>query len=124
MRGRRGGGLGRRGPGLLGTMARTAVVAGTASAVVGGMQSNREARAHHQQAQVDQQVAASLASQQAAAAQAAPAAAAPAAAAPAAPAGGLSDESFARLQQLGDLLKQGILTDEEFAAQKAKILGA
>lgn len=119
MRGRRGGGLGRRGPGLLGTMARTAVVAGTASAVVGGMQSNREARAHHQQAQVDQQVAASLASQQAAAAQAAPAAAAPAA-----PAGGLSDESFARLQQLGDLLKQGILTDEEFAAQKAKILGA
>ena len=122
MRGRRGGGLGRRGPGLLGTMARTAVVAGTASAVVGGMQSNREARAHHQQAQVDQQVAASLASQQAAAAQAAPAAAAPAA--PAAPAGGLSDESFARLQQLGDLLKQGILTDEEFAAQKAKILGA
>ncbi len=103
-------------------MARTAVVAGTASAVVGGMQSNREARAHHQQAQVDQQVAASLASQQAAAAQAAPAAAAPAA--PAAPAGGLSDESFARLQQLGDLLKQGILTDEEFAAQKAKILGA
>ena len=122
MRGRRGGGLGQRGPGLLGTMARTAVVAGTASAVVGGMQSNREARAHHQQAQVDQQVAASLASQQAAAAQAAPAAAAPAA--PAAPAGGLSDESFARLQQLGDLLKQGILTDEEFAAQKAKILGA
>jgi hypothetical protein len=29
----------------------------------------------------------------------------------------------ARLQQLGDLLKQGILTDEEFAAQKAKVLG-
>jgi hypothetical protein len=35
MRGRRGG-AGRRGPGLLGTMARTAVVAGTA-AVVGGV---------------------------------------------------------------------------------------
>ena len=52
----------------------------------------------------------------AAARQAAPAATAPA--------GGLSAESIARLQQLGDLLKQGILTDEEFAAQKAKVLGS
>ena len=94
-------------------MARTAVVAGTASVVVGGVASNREARAHQQQAQVDRQVAAALADQQAAAAPAATA-----------PAGGLSDESFARLQQLGELLKQGILTDEEFAAQKAKILGS
>jgi Short C-terminal domain len=94
-------------------MARTAVVAGTASVVVGGVASNREARAHQQQAQVDRQVAAALADQQAAAAPAATARA-----------GGLSDESFARLQQLGELLKQGILTDEEFAAQKAKILGS
>lgn len=116
MRGRRGGGLGRRGPGLLGTMARTAVVAGTASAVVGGMASNREARAQQQQAQIDRQVTAAVAEQQAPAAQAVPGATAPA--------GGLSDESVARLQQLGDLLKQGILTDEEFAAQKAKILGS
>jgi hypothetical protein len=37
---------GRRGPGLIGTVARTAVVAGTASAVVGGVSTHREARAH------------------------------------------------------------------------------
>ena len=113
MRGRRGG-MGGRGPGLLGTVARTAVIAGTASAVAGGVADRREARAHHQQAQVDQQVAAARADQQAA----------PAAPATVAPAGGLSDDSFARLQQLGDLLRQGILTKDEFAAQKAKILGS
>lgn len=112
---RRGGGLGRRGPGLLGTMARTAVIAGTASTVAGGVASRREARAHQQQAQIDQQVSAALAEQQAAAAQPAPAARTPA--------GGLSDDSIARLQQLGDLRQQGILTDEEFEMQKAKILG-
>ena len=111
---RRRGGLGRRGPGLLGTIARTAVVAGTASAVVGGVASAREARAYQQQAQIDQQVAAALAEQQAAAQQAPDATA---------PAAGLSDDSIARLQQLGELLQKGILTEEEFAAQKAKILG-
>ena len=94
-------------------MARTAVVAGTASAVAGGMASHREARAHQQQAQIDRQVAASLAEQQTA--QAAPAAGSPA--------GGLSDESIVRLQQLGELVPPGILTDEEFAKQKARILG-
>jgi negative regulator of sigma E activity len=114
---RRGGPLGgRRGPGLIGTVARTAVVAGTASAVVGGVSTHREAAAHQQQAQVDAQVTSALAGQQAAAAPAAPAA-------PAAAGGGLSAESITRLQQLGDLVKQGILTDEEFAAQKARLLG-
>ena len=92
------------------------MVAGTASAVVGGVLSHREARTQ-QQAQVDAQVAAALANQQAAAPPVAPAVVPPAA-------GGLSDDSIAKLQQLGDLLKQGILTDQEFAAQKAKILGA
>ncbi len=104
------------GRGLLGTVARTAVIAGTASAVAGRVAANREARKHQQQAQVDEQVAASLAEQQTAAAQAAPEAAAPA--------DGLSAESITRLQQLGELHKQGILTDDELAAQKAKILGA
>jgi hypothetical protein len=42
----------------------------------------------------------------------------------AAPAEGPSGESIARLQQLGDLFKNGILTEEEFAAQKAKVLGS
>ncbi len=50
-----------------------------------------------------------------------PAAAAPMPAAP--PAGGMSQDKINELQQLGQLHEQGVLTDEEFAAQKAKILG-
>lgn len=112
---RRGGiGRGRRGSGLIGTMARTAVIAGTASAVAGSVASHR-AKTHQRQAQVDGQAPTAPAEEHAAGAQAAPEATAPV--------GGLSAESIARLQQLGDLLKQGILTDEEFAAQKAKVLG-
>jgi len=45
----------------------------------------------------------------------------PMAAAPAA--GGMSQDAMAKLKQLGELHEQGILTDEEFAAQKAKVLG-
>ena len=45
------------------------------------------------------------------------------AAPPPAPPGGMSPEAIAELQQLGQLHEQGVLTDEEFAAQKAKILG-
>jgi hypothetical protein len=47
----------------------------------------------------------------------------PAAPPAAAPSGGISSEDTARLQQLGELHAQGILTDEEFAQQKARILG-
>jgi hypothetical protein len=43
--------------------------------------------------------------------------AAPAAAAP-------QSSTIDQLKELGELKQQGILTDEEFAAQKAKILGA
>ena len=101
---------GRQRQGLIGTVARTAVIAGTASAVAGRVAQHREARKHQQQAQVDEQLAASPADQQAAAGDGT------------VPAGGLSAESITRLQQLGDLHKQGILTDEELAAQKARIL--
>ena len=41
----------------------------------------------------------------------------------AAPAAGVSDSDVARLQELGKLHEQGILTDEEFSRQKALILG-
>ncbi len=109
---RSGMGLAGRGRGLVGTVARTAVIAGTASAVAGRVAQRREARKHHQQAQIDEQGAASPAGQPEAAAGDGTA-----------PAGGLGADSIARLQQLGDLHKQGILTDEELAAQKAKILG-
>ena len=96
-------------PGLVGTMARTAVVAGTAGAVV-----------HHQQnkyAAQDQQAADAAAYQEQQAAAAAPPAAP---AAPAAPAVDVTGE----LQKLADLKAQGVLTEEEFAAQKAKILAS
>jgi hypothetical protein len=44
------------------------------------------------------------------------------AAAAAAPSGGVSAESVERLEQLGKLHEQGVLTDEEFAQQKEKVL--
>ncbi|MFD9124395.1 SHOCT domain-containing protein [Kitasatospora sp. NPDC059571] len=96
-------------PGLLRGVARTAVVAGTATAV-----SNRVSRRQAGRwAEQDYQ-------QQAAAQAAAPPPAAPAA--PAAPAGGDMDSKLAQLQQLGALKDQGVLTDAEFEAQKARIL--
>ena len=90
-------------PGLLRGMARTAVVAGTATAV-----SNRVSRrqANRWGAQEEVQYA-----------EPAPAPAAPAPAAPAA-------DPIAQLKELAELKNQGILTEEEFAAQKAKILGS
>lgn len=118
-------GIGRVGrPSLVGTMARTAVVAGTATAVAGGMgrrqqaksQQAAEAQAYEQQqqqAQIDAQVAAAVA------AQAPP----PSPAGPAAPAAG-GEDVVTQLTKLGELKAQGILTEEEFNAQKAKILGA
>ena len=55
--------------------------------------------------------------------QSAMAAAPPPQAAPAPAAGGVSSADVSRLQELGKLHEQGILTDEEFAQQKALILG-
>ena len=105
-------------PGLAGTMARTAVIAGTATAVSGSVRNRQEASAQQaadaqaadqQQAAMQQQAAA----QQAAAAQAAQA--------PPPPPPG--DDMIASLERLGALHSQGVLTDEEFAAAKAKLLG-
>jgi hypothetical protein len=90
-------------PGLLRGMARTAVVAGTATAV-----SNRVSRR-----QGERWSAQEVAEQ--------PAAPPPAPAA-AAEAGGAS--TIDQLKELGELKAQGILTEEEFAAQKAKLLGS
>ena len=112
---------GRRGrPGLAGTMARTAVIAGTATAVSGGVRNKQEASAQQAaDAQADQQQQAAL-QQQAAADQAAQAAAAQPPPPPPAPAG---DDLIASLERLGTLHTQGVLTDEEFGAAKAKLLG-
>ena len=94
----------RRRGGLVRGVARTAVVAGTASAVAG--------RVHHRQ---DQKWAAEEDAQYAEAQQqyvAQQAAAAPS-----------SDDQLVEIQKLAALHDQGILTDEEFAAKKAQILG-
>ena len=86
-------------PSLLGTAARTAVIAGTATATmnaVGGGRARQAPQAH-----------------------------APAApqAAPAPAAGGLTDETLAKLKQLGELHASGVLTEQEFSQAKAKLLG-
>jgi hypothetical protein len=87
-------------PGLLGTAARTAVVVGTAGAVSSRRQQRAEQRA-----------------QQQAPAEPAPPAAPPAPAAPAA------DDLTTQLQRLGELHAAGTLTDDEFTAAKARLLG-
>jgi hypothetical protein len=107
--------------GLIGGMARTAVVAGTATAVsnrVSRRQANRwaekdqqtqdaaDADAYRQQQAYDQQQA-----------YAPP----PPPPQPAAPA---QTDVIGQLQKLGELKAAGILTEEEFAAQKAKILAS
>jgi hypothetical protein len=99
----------RRGPGLVGMAARTAVVAGTATAVSG-----RVARRQQRNAAYTQTQAAAMGQgldegyyppQQAA---------------PAAPA---EPDYMAELEQLAQLKAQGILTDEEFEAKKKQLLG-
>lgn len=95
--------------GLIRGVARTAVVAGTATAV-----SNRVSRrqANKWSAQEEQQAD----QQQAAEEEQAPPAE------PAAPAAPTQDDMLNQLQKLGELKASGVLTEEEFAAQKAKIL--
>jgi hypothetical protein len=87
-------------PGLLGTMARTAVVASTVSAVAAGA-SRRATRetagqeppaAHRPREPATTQVKAA------------------------------SDDRLARLRELGELRSSGVLTDDEFATEKARIL--
>jgi hypothetical protein len=88
--------------------ARTAVVAGTATAVSGRVQRRQAAR-------WDQQDQAEAYQQQQAAQQYAPP--------PPPPAAEPEEDATAQLQNLAQLHSQGVLTDEEFAAAKAKILG-
>jgi hypothetical protein len=108
-------------PGLIGTMARTAVVAGTASAVAGGVSRRQQARVMQaQQEQAAQQAAFESQSQLAdmhaqldavQAQQGAPAADT-----------GQSDDLMDQIRKLADMHSAGILSDDEFAAAKAKLL--
>ena len=85
--------------GLLRMAARTAVVAGTATAVSGRVQRRQAAKWDQQDAQQDEQQYEQEAPPEA------------------------EDDATAQLQNLAQLHNQGVLTDEEFAAAKAKILG-
>lgn len=116
----------RRGrPGLIGTAARTAVIAGTAQATMGAV-AGRQQQAAAQQAAAQQAAAQQAAAQQAAAQQAAAELAAQQAAgaqqAAAQPSGGPADDLIAQLQQLAQLHAAGVLSPEEFAQAKAKLL--
>jgi len=90
-------------PGLLRGVARTAVIAGTATHVSNNV-SRRQTRrwAEQEQAQYPPE---------------------PQAYAAPPPAEDPRDKQIAQLKELADLKAQGILTEEEFAAQKAEILG-
>jgi hypothetical protein len=99
-------------PGLLGTVARTAVITGTARATSNAMNRRAASKDAEQQARIDEAAQQQYAEQQAAQQQAP---------APPAPAGG---DLVSRLQELAGLKEAGVLTDEEFAAAKAKLLGS
>ena len=100
-------------PGLLRGVARTAVVAGTASAVNGRVQRRQAERFAERDANIAAQRSAAYQQQVAPPPPPAPAAApAP------------TTDVVSQLKSLAELRDQGILTEEEFAAQKAKILGS
>ncbi|MFC9550798.1 SHOCT domain-containing protein [Rhodococcus sp. NPDC056960] len=101
-------------PGLLGTVARTAVITGTARATSNAMNRRAADKQADEQERIDQAAQQQYAEQQAAQQQAAPP--------PPAPAGG--DDLVSRLQELARLKEAGVLTDDEFAAAKAKLLGS
>ncbi|MFO7690128.1 MAG: SHOCT domain-containing protein [Cryobacterium sp.] len=98
-------------PGLMGTMARTAVVAGTATAVSGNVASKQAARA---QANAP---AAPPAQAQAQAPAAAPVTAGSPAGEPA------GDDLSSQIERLSTLKTAGVITDAEFSAAKARLLG-
>src|SRR3954451_20424126 len=125
---RRRGMVGRRGPGLVGTMATAAVIGGTAAATSHAMdrrmtqkdmakQQEAEAQDAAVQSQSDiaemQQQMAAMQAQQAQAAMQAQTAPAPPAAGP---------DLMTQLQQLAKLKEAGALTEDEYAAAKAKLL--
>jgi len=92
-------------------VARTAVVAGTATAVSGRVQRRQAAKYAEKdagiQAQRDEAYDQQVAPQ-----------------APPPPSGPTTSDTLEQLKQLGELKAQGVLTEDEFAAQKAKILGS
>jgi Short C-terminal domain len=111
-------------PALIRGVARTAVIAGTATATSNAVNRRMAAKnveaygnaANQYQEQTGQPVQVAAAPVASGAAYPIPAGQAPAPAAPA-------EDMYAQLERIGQLKAQGILTEEEFAAEKAKILG-
>lgn len=99
-------------PGLLRGVARTAVVAGTATAVSGRVQRRQAEKFAGRDAQIVAQRQAAYEEQTA-----------PAPPPPPQPAASAGGDVVEQLKGLAELKEQGVLTEEEFAAQKAKILG-
>ena len=91
-------------PGLLRGIARTAVIAGTATAVSNRVSRRQAGRWARQDQQADAQEPAEPAEPE--------------------PAAGGMDDTLAQLKQLGELKSQGVLTEAEFQQQKSRILNA
>ncbi len=102
--------------GLIRGVARTAVIAGTATAVSNRVSRRQAGRwaGQEQQKQQEQQQQAYIDQQKQAQAQHAQAQQ---------PAGGSMDAKIEQLKQLAELKSQGVLTDAEFEAQKRHLLG-
>lgn len=107
-------------PGLLGTAARTAVVAGTATATAGAIQ-RRQSERYEQSYQVQQLEEARRQEQAEAAARQA---VQPAPVTPQPPAAAAPSDLLSELERLGQLHQSGVLSDAEFVQAKAAILGA
>ena len=116
----------RRGPGLIGKMATTALVVGAGTVAVKGVSSAMGSSSKKQAAAAQQQDIAELQAQQAdLAAQQQALAQQQAAAQPVAagPDPNSLDYQAAEIQKLSAMKAQGLLTDEEFNAKKRQILG-
>lgn len=113
-------------PSLIGTAARTAVIAGTATAVTTSVVASKKQQAHHQavaqQAQIDAAVQQAVAQQVVAPQEEQPPAAVePVATAPAADVGS-TEGLIAELQKLAELRQAEVISEEEFGVLKAKLL--
>jgi len=118
----------RRGrPGLLGAVARTAVVAGTATATAGAVNRHQQKKAAEKEAYADQQAEEQAPPpqqyQQPVYQQAPPQPVYQAPPPPAAPEAPAEDDVVGQITQLAKLKDAGVLSEEESAAAKAKLLG-
>lgn len=114
----------RRGPGVVGTVARTAMIAGTATAVSHGVSGRMANRAQQQQGQQQQAQAATDVQADVEEMQQQPSALQAQAAVSPTPEPQAGTDLIGQLQQLGEMKTAGLLSDAEFEAAKALVLGS